>query len=467
MKGDLRALLQRAIPIISARLVQNLGLFVGSLMVAQLGKAALAASAIATSLSLTTFTFASSSLMLLAPILSSMKGPEHQQGRLKVLRQGFWTATTLGAAVSTLMFLLTLTIPWWHTTDEIKALLRDYFWLLIPGNIPMLWTAVLQQYLLGSGRQRYVFTYAVWRFAVGTVISYLCIFGFPGLFPGLGFHGLGLGVTLGSVAGFLGLGFFVKRFDELRAVHWWTLLGYESGVMALLRKAVPIGFQSCLELAAFAVGVQIITPLGEAALGAHQIVFQFVMLGAMIPYGLCDAVSLSVGEARGLKDRDLADRAVKAGWVLAMLSTGTLSLLYVIDPYLLAHLFLRSHYDSAGDTLAIMVPYFRLIAFYQILDGSRLVTIGALRGRLHTAASLSTSLLAFWVIALPLAALLIMWAGQGALSLPVALNLGMIAGTISIRLVYQKTRQGDDLTFSRGADLAPASPAAPDPGHGL
>jgi MATE family multidrug resistance protein len=447
MSGDIRSLLHRAVPIISARLVQNLGLFIGSLMVAQLGKAALAASAIATSLSLTTFTFAASSLMLLAPMLSSMKGPEHHEGRMKVLRQGFFTATVLGAAVSLLLFLLSLTIPWWHTTAEIKALLQTYFWLLIPGNFPMLWTAVLQQYLLGSGRQKYVFWYAVARFVIGTAISYVCIFGIPGVVPGLGFHGLGLGITLGSVAGCLGLGFFVLRAPELTDVHWWSLLSYQPGVMALLRKAVPIGFQSCLELAAFAVGVQILTPLGEAALGAHQIVFQFVMLGTMIPYGLCDAVALAVGQARGEKDPELATRAVRSGWLLAMASTGALSLLYLIDPYLLAHLFLRSHYAAAGDTLAIVAPYFRLIAFYQILDGSRLITIGALRGRLHTTAALSTSLLAFWVIALPFAAVLVAL-GHGPLSLPVALNLGMIAGTISIRRVYKKVLANDQSSFS-------------------
>ncbi len=447
MNGDLRSLTHRAVPIISARLVQNLGLFVGSLMVAQLGKAALAASAIATSLSLTTFTFASSSLVILSPMLSSLRSAEHGEERLKVLRRGFTMATLLGLGVSGLLFLLTLTIPWWDTSSEIKWLLQTYFWLLIPGNFPMLWTAVFQQYLLGSGRQKWLFWYAVARFIVGTVISYLCIFGIPGLFPGLGFHGLGLGVTLGSVAGFLGLGWVTLRTNELRGVAWRQIFGFESGVVALLKKAVPIGFQSSLELAAFALGVQLLTPFGEAALGAHQIVFQFVMLGTMIPYGLCDAVSLTVGQARGEKDREGALRAFHSGWWLSAIATGVLSLVYLIDPYLLAHLFLRSHYYESSDTLAIVAPYFRWIAFYQVMDGARLVTIGALRGRLHTHAALSTSMITFWVVALPLAALLIFGFDQGPLSLPVGLTLGMVVGTVSIRRVYRKVLAEDATLF--------------------
>jgi MATE family multidrug resistance protein len=436
--SPLRPLLQKAVPIISARLVQNLGLFVGSLMVAQLGKAALAASAIATSLSLTSFAFASSSLALLAPMLSYFKGPDQFPQRLRVMRQGFLMATVLGLVCSALLLLLLGSLRWWHTTDEIKALLINYFYVLMPGYFPMLWTAVFQQYLLGSGRQRYVFWYAVARFLVGTVISYVAIFGIPGLLPGLGFHGLALGVTLGSVVGCLGLAVVVLRLDEFRQLRWWSLLGFEPGVAALLQKAIPIGFQSCLELAAFAVGVQLLTPLGEAALGAHQIVFQFVMLGTMIPYGLCDAVALSVGEARGSRDEGLALASTRVGWILSLAATGSLSLLYLLAPDLLAHLFLRSHYGTAGDTLALVRPYFRIIAFYQILDGSRLITIGALRGRLRTSEALSTSVLAFWIIALPLAAVLIWVFHYGALALPVGLTLGMIAGTISIRRVYQK-----------------------------
>ncbi len=439
-----RPLLHLSVPIISARLVQNLGLFVGSLMVAQLGKSALAASAIATSISLTLFTFASSSLMILAPLLSGMRRPEQHQERDRTLRQGFLIATAMGLVISLLLFLLTLTMPWWNTSEEIKSLLQVYFWLLIPGNLPMLWTAVFQQYLLSSGRQRGVFWYAVARFIIGTAVSYVCIFGLPGVVPGLGFHGLGLGITLGSILGCLGLGAYALSRPELAPVTLWSLLRRESGIPTLLRKAVPIGVMSCLELAAFATGVQLLTPLGEAALGAHQIVFQFVMLGTMIPYGLCDAVALSVGQARGEKNFQAAREATKVGGVLALLSTGALSLLYLLAPDLPAHLFLRSHYATSGDILAIVRPYFQIIALYQILDGSRLITIGALRGRLNTSAAMSTSILTFWIIALPLAAFLILVVGKGPLSLPVALTLGMVVGTIAIRRVYVGVREKED-----------------------
>ena len=411
-------------------------------MVAQLGKAALAASALATSLSLTTFIFASSSLMILAPLLSGMRQSDQRE---RTLRQGIWMATLLGLLVSLILSVITLSIPWWNTSEEVKQLLRVYFWLLIPGNLPMLWTVVFQQYLLSSGRQRSVFWYSVIRFVVGTLVSYLCIFGIPGLFPGLGFHGLGLGVTVGSVLGCIGLGAYVLRSPELQDFSPSSLFRPESGVVQLLRKAVPIGIMASLELAAFATGVQLLTPLGEAALGAHQIVFQFVMLGTMIPYGLCDAVALSVGQARRERDVEKAREASSTGGILSFMATGLLSLVYLIKPELLAHLFLQGHYDTSADVLNIVVPYFQLIAFYQVLDGSRLITIGALRGRLNTTAAMSTSILTFWVVALPLAALLILGFDQGPLSLPLSLNLGIVAGTIAIRRVYSRVKRDEEL----------------------
>lgn len=419
-------------------------MFVGSLMVAQLGKSALAASALATSISLTLFTFASSSLMLLSPLLSGMRQVKDQEQRDTTLRQGFLMATMMGLAISLLLFLLSLTIPWWDTSQEIKDLLQVYFWLLIPGDLPMLWTTVLQQYLLSSGRQRSVFWYAVARFVVGTGVSYACIFGIPGLFNGLGFHGLGLGITLGSVLGCLGLGGYALTRPELETLRLKTFLRWQAGIFELLSKAVPIGVMSCLELAAFAAAVQLLTPLGEAALGAHQIVFSFVMLGTMIPYGLCDAVALSVGRARGEKRFQEAREATRAGAKLAIISTGLLSMVYLLAPELPAYLFLRGHYESSGDVLAIVRPYFQIIAFYQILDGVRLIIIGALRGRLNTSAAMSTSVMTFWIVALPLTAVMISGWNFGALSLPVAFTIAMLLGTVAIGRVYARVCQDDD-----------------------
>jgi MATE family multidrug resistance protein len=435
--NPIRPLLARAVPIVSARLVQNAGLFLGSLMVAQLGEDELAASAIATSLSLAIFTFATSSLGLLAPMLSSLHAQDDE--RLRVLRRGFLAATLLGAGCSLVMLMVCVTMVWWEITPILRTMLWEYFLVLVPGYFPMLWTNVLQQYLLGAGRQTAVFWYAIFRVMGGAVVSFLCIFGLPGLFPGMGFDGLGLGVTLASCISCLGLGLFVMNQSDLRIPKWWSMFGYEPGAGAMLKKAIPIGIQSSMELAAFAVAVQILVPLGEDVLGAHQIVFQFVMLGLMVPYGLCDAVALAVGEVRKGEGLSAQHAIVMAGRQLAFAATGVLGLLYLFCPQILVGAFLATHETHSPEIMAIAVPYFRLITLYQILDGSRLITIGALRGQLRTREALSTSVLTFWVVALPLAALAILWGRMGPLALPMALNLGMLAGTASIQRVYHRT----------------------------
>lgn len=78
---------------------------------------------------------------------------------------------------------------------------------------------------------------------------------------------------------------------------------------------------------------------------------------------------------------------------------------------------------------------------YQILDGIRLTYIGLLRGALRTKEALATSALAFWGIGIPLAAGLIYGGGFGALSLPVALTVGMIVGTVTIAKISKKGTQ--------------------------
>ncbi|HIB66355.1 MAG TPA: MATE family efflux transporter [Phycisphaerales bacterium] len=438
-----RELLKKAGPIISARLVQNLGMFIGSLMVAQLGKTALAASALATSVGLTCFTFAGSSLQILSPMISRHDS-DAQDARFAVFNRGFWAATALGTACAILLSLSTLTLKWWPTTPEIQELLQDYFLYLSPGFLPMLWTGVLQQYLLGTKRAHFVFYYAVARLIVGTLISYLFIFGIPGVIPGYGFHGLAAGITAGSIVSCLALAVVVFRQPEFSQVRLTQVFRFDPTFIELFKKALPIGFQACLELAAFAAGVQLISPLGEAALGAHQIVFQYVMLSTMVPYGICAATALCVGEALGKQNREKALKFTHWGLIYSVAFTGFFSLIYVTMPDALAHLFLRSHYESAGKTLVVLRDYFKIIAVYQVLDGIRLNYIGALRGALHTREALKTSILAFWVIGLPLAAFLIHSQGRGALALPFSLTVGMLVGTVSIYGYYKKGNEKSD-----------------------
>ncbi|QHS29852.1 hypothetical protein GW537_13145 [Piscirickettsia salmonis] len=66
-------LLHFAYPIILSRLVQTLGLVIGNIFVAQLGNSTLAASALATSISIAFFTFANGCLFSLGPKFADYK----------------------------------------------------------------------------------------------------------------------------------------------------------------------------------------------------------------------------------------------------------------------------------------------------------------------------------------------------------------------------------------------------------
>ncbi|WP_077216880.1 MATE family efflux transporter [Piscirickettsia litoralis] len=69
----MRELINFAYPVILSRFVQTLGLVIGNLFVAQLGSTALAASALATSISIAFFTFSNGCLFSLGPQFAACK----------------------------------------------------------------------------------------------------------------------------------------------------------------------------------------------------------------------------------------------------------------------------------------------------------------------------------------------------------------------------------------------------------
>ncbi|APS83936.1 hypothetical protein AVM71_12880 [Piscirickettsia salmonis] len=87
-------LLHFAYPIILSRLVQTLGLVIGNIFVAQLGNSTLAASALATSISIAFFTFANGCLFSLGPKFADYKKNKLMLAQL--LSQAFILSIFLG-----------------------------------------------------------------------------------------------------------------------------------------------------------------------------------------------------------------------------------------------------------------------------------------------------------------------------------------------------------------------------------
>ncbi|ODN43484.1 MATE family efflux transporter [Piscirickettsia litoralis] len=305
--------------------------------------------------------------------------------------------------------------------SELITLVKNYFYALSFAIIPMLLTSTLQQYWLSEHHEKYIFFYSLARLAIGIAFNYLFIFGFS-TWSGFGFSGLAIGVSVSSWLGFLLLFFITcyKRSTLTKYAFSRFKIQTHSFVL-LLKTSLPIGLQMSLELLALMVGTLLIGRFGHSALAAWQIVNQYVLLFTMIPFGLSQATSILISENKN-QTSGITQKAIILVTIFGMIT----ALLYSIFPLFLATPYLSTHSANNLQNLSYyLIPFFQLMAIYQLLDSSRLILIGALRGHLATFSVFLIGIASFWLIALPISQCFIYYLKWHAFSIPLGFIIGL------------------------------------------
>jgi MATE family multidrug resistance protein len=156
----------------------------------------------------------------------------------------------------------------------------------------------------------------------------------------------------------------------------------------------------------------------------------------MIPLGLSSAGAVRVGHAVGSGDRA---RAAAAGWtaillvVMVMVVSG---LTFIIVP---EHLI--GAFSSNELVLSVGASLLFLAAVFQLFDGIQVVITGTLRGLGDTRTAMIVTLIAHWLLGLPVSYVLCFVLGWGVWGLWIGLTLGLIvAGVILFSIWTMKIR---------------------------
>jgi MATE family multidrug resistance protein len=138
--------------------------------------------------------------------------------------------------------------------------------------------------------------------------------------------------------------------------------------------------------------------LGPEITAAHQIAINFAATMFMIPLALSSAITVRVGHALGRNDLRHARFAGGLGIVICagfMMCSATFLLLFrdaVVGLY-------TSDVAVKGIAISLLL----MAAIFQVADGIQIGAAGALRGYKDTRVPMAINIVAFWVLAFPLA----------------------------------------------------------------
>lgn len=427
-RGELRALIALAIPVVLSELGWMAQGVVDTIMVGSLGPAAIGAVALGNAVYYIPSFCGLGLLLGLDTLVSQAYGREDHDACHRWLAQGVYLCILLSVPIMLVTALLSLGFARCGITPEVAAPAAGYLRWMNWGTLPLLLYGCTRRYLQSVGEVRVV----MFTFLSANLINWLgnwaLIYGHMGL-PALGVNGSALSTTLSRLYMAVALLGFAWRYERRRGHPLFARWAGPSlmALRNLLCLGLPAAGQILMEVGAWNMITLAAGWLTPVELATHQIVFNYTCLTYMVPLGVSSAAAVSVGQAIGAKD---GARARRAGWLALALGVGFMvlaALSFLLFPAPLVKLYTHDPgVLHAGEKLLL------LAAAFQIFDGTQTVLTGALRGLGDTRFPMLANFIGYWPLGLPVGIGLCFWGGWGVFGLWSGLTVALILVALSL-----------------------------------
>lgn len=348
-------------------------------------------------------------------------------------RHGFVLSLVGGLVGAASMALLLLTLPFLGQPPEVLAVIGPY-WLCIAASLLPFTMALAAKALLDATDQPWL---GVGLTAVtvllNIVLNWVLIYGKWG-FPALGLTGSGLASLVAQSIGAALMWFYVRWSPRFRS--WWTQDNNAPWQRAEFarqwREALPMTVQYFMEGAAVAAAGLLIGLFGTVALAGNQIALSVGSTLYMLPLGMSAAVSIRIAQTIGAGQPQRIGPIGHAGLGLV-----TLWMVLTALTFLLAGEAIAGQFVNDEAVIAAAAAIFFVFGFTQLMDGIQSVSLGALRGLLDNDWPTRVSLIAYWLIALPLAALLGVGMDLGAPGVWAGFAVGLAFASVALLVRFQ------------------------------
>lgn len=289
-------------------------------------------------------------------------------------------------------------------------------------TLPLMLYFVMRRYLQAMGIVKPVAFALVSANLVNLLGNWIFVYGHFG-FRSFGVTGSGWSTFVSRVYMVVVLAIAVFYYDRKLSTGLWRASRRVEmeRIRELLRLGLPAASQFLLEISAFTAATVLIGRLGALPLAGHQIALNVAGLTYMVPLGISSAAAVRVGHAVGAGD---VLGAARSGWMAILFGAGFMScsalVLFSIPKYIARIYSSQPEVIHAGATLLIVA------AVFQLFDGLQVVTTGALRGAGNTRIPMFVNLLGYWIIGVPLGAILCFKINWGATGFWMGLCLALI-----------------------------------------
>lgn len=390
--------LQLAYPVMLSQLGQVMVGVADSMMVGRLGAETLAASSLANSIFFVVLMFGIGVSMAMTPLVAAADGEAKPKKITRLFKHGF----AINAFTGIILFLLILLAApgLYHLNQPVEVVRAaiPYLGIITLSLVPFMFFQTFKQFTEGLSQTRQAMAITVFCNLVNIFLNWVLIFGKLG-FPALGLNGAGWATLISRVLMAAMIFYYVKH--SKRYLPYSLGFGFKKLSYPLMSKmlqiGVPTGFQFIFEVGAFSAAAIMMGWIGVNALAAHQIAISLASISYMMASGLSAAAMVRVGNQLGRNDIiTLRQIGFTVFGMVAMFMMAFAIILIVFRNYL--------PWLYIGDLPVIEMTASLLViaGFFQLSDGLQVVGLGALRGMADVKAPTFITLIAYWVVGLPL-----------------------------------------------------------------
>ena len=391
-----------AYPVMLSQLGQVMVGVADNIMVGRLGAVPLAAASLANSIFFMILMFGIGISMAVTPMVAAADG-EGKKGKIgRFLNHGFG----INSVASVVLFLLILAISpglkLINQPQEVVVLAIPYLLIITFSLIPFMFFQTYKQFIEGLSQTKQAMFITVLFNLLNIGLNYLLIYGNWG-FPELGLNGAGWATLISRILMAWVLYLYVtrsRRYEKYIRSIKLKQIRY-SVIKKMLGIGIPTGLQFVFEVGAFSSAAIMMGWIGVNALAAHQIAINLASISYMMASGLSAAAMVRIGNQLGRRD---IPKLREVGF--SIFGNVLIFMSFFAVMFLMFKNYLPLLYIEDIQVVEMAASLLIIAAVFQLSDGLQVVALGALRGLSDVKVPTLVTLLAYWVVGLPLGYLL-------------------------------------------------------------
>jgi putative MATE family efflux protein len=306
--------------------------------------------------------------------------------------------------------------------EEIIVQAVDYFNIYALGFIFFFGFQGTSAVLRGLGDSKTPFYFLIFSTLTNIVLDVWFVFGL-----GLGIKSVAAATVIAQGLAFFAIEYYINRYHSFLDFNPVKMKFNREIFIKSIKIGLPAGFQQTFVSIGFLALYKIVNMFGAATIAAYAVAMRIDAFAALPAMNFSAALSTFTGQNIGACKMDRVKEGLKATLGMTMVVAVTVTILSVLFAGPLLALF-----TNEKEVIEVGKQYIYSVAPFYFIFTAMFVLMGLLRGAGDTMFTMFLSLLALWVIRIPVSYVLSLHYGSAGIwwGIPIAWTVGAVVSFI-------------------------------------